>query len=305
MWSNPRSPFRLSSDQPRLEPLNGKPLMVHLAMSVEYWPFDKPMPRGIVPAPHGAQPAPPDVPNFSWVEHGVRAGVPRLMRMLRQRGLPVSVVANAQVADIYPSLMEAVVDAGWELVGHGFFQRSLKTVEDEGDEIRRSLARLEQVSGKRPRTWLGCGLGETFDTPDILKSEGVEFLHDWAVDDLPVWMRTRHGPLLALPYTFDLNDVPMYLVQGSSGDEIYKRVEATLATYDEELPDQCRVLTLSIHPHIVGAPHVAHHFGRALDLLMARDDVVFVTSSVMGDWFIQADGTHGAEMDALRDGSPE
>lgn len=305
MWSNPRIPFRLSSDQPRLAPLNGKPLMVHLAMSVEYWPFDKPMPRGIVPAPHGAQPAPPDVPNFGWVEYGVRAGVPRLMRMLRQRGLPVSVVANAQVADIYPALMEAVVDAGWELVGHGFFQRSLKTVEDEGDEIRRSLARLEQVSGKRPRTWLGCGLGETFDTPDILKAEGVEFLHDWAVDDLPVWMRTKHGPLLALPYTFDLNDVPMYLVQGSTGDEIFKRVEATLATYDEELPDQCRVLTISIHPHIVGAPHVAHHFGRALDLLMARDDVVFVTSSVMGDWFIQADGTHGAEMDALRDGPPE
>lgn len=304
MWSNPRIPFRLSSDQPRLEPLNGKPLMVHLAMSVEYWPFDKPMPRGIVPAPHGAQPAPPDVPNFGWVEYGVRAGVPRLMRMLRARGLPVSVVANAQVADIYPSLMEAVVDAGWELVGHGFYQRSLKAVEDEGEEIRASLARLEQVSGKRPRTWLGCGLGESFDTPDILKAEGVEFLHDWAVDDLPVWMRTKHGPLLALPYTFDLNDVPMYLVQGSTGDEIYRRVEATLATYDEELADQCRVLTISIHPHIVGAPHVAHHFGRALDLLMARDDVVFVTSSVLGDWFIQAEGTHGAEMEALRDGPP-
>jgi peptidoglycan/xylan/chitin deacetylase (PgdA/CDA1 family) len=304
MWSNPRIPFRLSSDQPRLEPLKGKPLMVHLAMSVEYWPFDKPMPRGIVPAPHGAQPAPPDVPNFGWVEYGVRAGAPRLMRMLRARGLPVSVVANAQVADIYPALMEAVVDAGWELVGHGFYQRSLKTVEDEGEEIRSSLARLEQVSGKRPRSWLGCGLGETFETPDILKAEGVEFLHDWAVDDLPVWMRTRYGPLLALPYTFDLNDVPMYLVQGSTGDEIYKRVEATLATYDEELADQCRVLTLSVHPHIVGAPHVAHHFGRALDLLMSRDDVVFVTSSVMGDWFIQADGTHGAEMDALRDGPP-
>lgn len=302
MWSNPRVPFRLSTEQPRLPPLNGKPLMVHLTMSVEYWPFDRPMPRGIVPAPHGAQPSPPDVPNFGWVEYGVRCGIPRLMKMLEKRGLPASVVVNAQVADVYPSVMDAVVGAGWELVGHGYFQRSLKTVEDEGDEIRRSLERLEQVSGKRPRTWLGCGLGESFDTPDILKAEGVEFLHDWAVDDLPVWMRTLHGPLLALPYTFDLNDVPMYLVQGSSTDEIFKRVEATLATYDEELPDQCRVLTLSIHPHIVGAPHVAHHFGRVLDLLMARDDVIFVTSSDIGDWFIQAEGTHGAAVDRFRDG---
>ena len=63
MWPNPRIPYQMACDRTRLEPLNGKPLMVHVVMNVEYWPFDRPMPRGIIPAPHGATPAPPDIPK--------------------------------------------------------------------------------------------------------------------------------------------------------------------------------------------------------------------------------------------------
>ena len=211
------------------------------------------------------------------------------MEMLARRDLPCSAFLNAQVADVYPSLMSAVVDAGWELVGHGWFQQSLKQAEDEGEVIRRCLDRLEQVSGQRPRAWLGPGLGETEDTPDILKAEGIEFLHDWALDDLPVWMRTKHGPMVGLPYTFELNDVPVYAIQNGSSDEFFKRVEATLAIFDRELKAQPRVMTLALHPHIIGVPHIAHHFEQALDLLMARDDTVFVTSSGMGEWYLDAD----------------
>ena len=109
MWSNPRVPFKLANERPRLEPLDGKPIMVHLAMNIEYWPFDRPMPRGIIPAPHGAQPEPPDIPNYSWVEYGLRCGMPRIMQMLDQRGLKASALLNAQIAEVYPSLMTAVL----------------------------------------------------------------------------------------------------------------------------------------------------------------------------------------------------
>lgn len=301
MWHNPRIPYRLSSDRPRLEPLGGKPLMVHIAMNIEYWPFDRPMPRGIIPAPHGATPEPPDIPNYSWVEYGMRVGMPRIMAMLAARGLPASAFLNAQVCDVYPSLADAVTAAGWELVGHGWFQQSLKQADDEASVIRRSLARLEQASGTPTRAWLGPGLGETPDTPDILKAEGVEFLHDWALDDLPVWMRTKHGPMIGLPYTFELNDVPIYAIQNASSDEILKRTRATVAVLERELDTNPRVLTLALHPHIIGVPHIAHWFEQALDLLAARNDTVFVTSSIMGDWFRKADGTDGAE---VMDGAP-
>jgi peptidoglycan/xylan/chitin deacetylase (PgdA/CDA1 family) len=106
---------------------------------------------------------------------------------------------NAQCADVYPSLAGATVEAGWELVGHGWFQRSLKQVEDEQAEIMRCLARLEQLSGRKVRGWFGAGGGESMQTPDVLKRCGVEFTHDWLVDDLPCWMTTSHGPLLYRP----------------------------------------------------------------------------------------------------------
>lgn len=304
MWSNPCVPFKLANECPRLEPLNGKPIMVHLAMNIEYWPFDRPMPRGIIPAPHGTKAEPPDVPNYSWVEYGLRCGMPRFMKMLEDRNLKASAFLNAQIADVYPSLMDAVHQAGWELVGHGWFQQSLKQAEDEGAVIRQCLSRLEEVSGTPSRAWLGPGLGETFDTVDILKENGIEFLHDWTLDDLPVWMRTKHGPMVGLPYTFELNDVPIYAIQNSSSDEILKRLEATLAVYERESEDQARILTFGLHPHIIGVPHIAYFFEMALDMLVNRTDTVFVTSSQMGDWFVQADGTGGADVAAFNDGSP-
>lgn len=304
MWPNPRVLYQMASDRRRLEPLNGKPLMVHLAMNVEYWPFDRPMPRGIIPAPHGAAATPPDVPNYSWVEYGMRVGMPRIMKMLTDRSLPASALMNAQVADVYPSLMKAIVDANWELVGHGWFQQTLKQVDDEAAVISKTLDRLQQADGKPVRAWLGPGVAETLDTVDILKEHKIDFLHDWAVDDLPVWLRTKHGPMVGLPYTFELNDVPVYAIQNGSCDEFLKRLEATLAVFEREIETNPRVLTLALHPHIIGVPHIAHFFEKALDLLMARDDTVFVTSSTMGDWFIQADGTDGAEVADYNDGFP-
>ena len=298
MWSNPRIPFQLADQRARLAPLNGKPLMVHVVMNIEYWPFERQMPRGILPAPHGRPADPPDVPNFAWVEYGLRCGMPRIMNMLKRRGIRASAFMNAQVADVYPSLAQEVVDAQWELVGHGWYQRSLKQSEDEADEIRRCLDRLASLVGRRPRAWLGAGMGETADTPDLLKAEGVEFLHDWLMDDLPCWMRTKHGPMLALPYTFELNDVINYAVQHSSSDEILKRLRTTLAIFEREIAEQeqPRIVTFGLHPHIIGVPHVAYYFEKALDTLVARNDVTFVTSSEIGDWFIKADGTMGADL---------
>ena len=305
MWSNPRVPFKLASERARLEPLNGKPIMVHLAMNIEYWPFDKPMPRGIIPAPHGAKPEPPDIPNYSWAEYGLRCGMPRIIEILKNRGLKASAFMNAQIADVYPSLMSAVVDAGWELVGHGWFQQSLKQADDETAVISKCLGKLKEVSGEAPRAWLGPALGETADTVDHLKEQGIEFLHDWTLDDLPVWMRTKHGPMVGLPYTFELNDVPIYVVQNCSSDEIFKRLEATLAVVEREAERQARIVTFGLHPHIIGVPHIAYYFEKALDLLVNRDDTVFVTSSQMGDWFVAADGTDGAEVAEFSDRPPE
>ena len=296
MSSNPRIPYQLASHRKRLEPPGGKPLIVNVVVNIEYWPIDRPMPRGVIPPPHGAQIQPPDVANFSWVEYGMRSGMARMLEMLGTHGITATTFFNAQVADVYPTLAEEVLDAGWEFVGHGWFQRSLKQVEDERAEITRCLTRLEQLTGKRPRGWFGAGGAETEHTPDILKAAGLDFLHDWVIDDLPCWLKTAHGPMVALPYSWELNDVPIWVVQSQSSDELNKRLDATLRVFEREMTKQPRVLTFGLHPHLIGVPHRAYWFEKALDQLQARPDTVFMTSSQIADWFVAADGTGGREL---------
>jgi hypothetical protein len=84
-----------------------------------------------------------------------------------------------------------------------------------------------------------------------------------------------------------------------------KRLEATLAVLERELDKQPRVLTLAMHPHVLGVPHRAYYLEKALDLLAQRRDVVFVTSSQIADWFLAADKTGLQDLDAALRAKPK
>ena len=286
--NNPRVPFELSSSRAKLAPPEGKPLIVHLVVNVESWPFDEPMPRKLITAPHGLESV-PDVPNFSWAEYGLRTGLPRLFKMFREKSVPASAFMNAGVVDDYPAVAAAIAAAGWEVVGHGFKQRSLQGEADEATLIERCLDKLASFYGVRPRGWLGPGLKETLETPDLLKAAGIDYLCDWVLDDLPCWMTTKHGPLICMPYTLELNDSPIYAMQTQSSPEMYRRFRDTLETFGEETKKNPRVLTLALHPHLIGVPHRIGYLARMIDELQARDDTIFMTGAGIADWFVEAD----------------
>ena len=305
MWPNPRVPHELSSNRKKLSPPDGKSLIVHTVMNIEYWPFDKNMPRGILPPPHGKSPDPPDLPNYSWVEYGMRVGLPRLFKLFAENNIPVSAFINAQVADIYPKAFDEVCKLNWELVGHGWFQESLRVAKDEEYVIKKSLDLLRKLSGQPVRSWFGPAGGETEQTPELLKGNGIEFLHDWLIDELPCWMRTKLGPIVAMPYTFELNDVPIWTVQNNSCDEMKKRVDATLNIFDEEKLYNTKIITLALHPHIVGVPQNFYYLKKIIEDLRKRDDVIFMTSSQIGDWFVKEDGTNGENLKPFLEQPPD
>ena len=289
MSSNPRIPYQLASDRRRLEPpAPGKRLIVHIVVNVEHWPFDQPMPRKLLPGPHGSDKV-PDVLNFSWVEYGMRTGLPRILDALQRRGLPASTTINATVIDIYPRAAEAMLAAGWEFMGHGWTQKALQNEPDEVATIDRCLERIHRFTGRRVRGWLGAGLSETLETPDVLKSRGLDYVCDWVVDDLPTWMRTRHGPLIAAPYSLDLNDGTLWAGTAMHSNAQYDRVVWTLETFEAELTRNCRVMVLPLHPHLVGVPHRMSWFNKILDLLLARNDTIFMSGSGVADWYAAAE----------------
>ena len=169
----------------------------------------------------------------------------------------------------------------------------LRVAKDEEHVIKKSLDLLRKLSGQSVRSWFGPAGGETEKTPEILKNNGIEFLHDWLIDELPCWMRTKSGPIVAMPYTFELNDVPIWTVQNNSCDEMKKRFDATLKIFEEEKNYNTKIITLALHPHIVGVPQNFYYLKKIIEDLKKRDDVIFMTSSQIGDWFIKEDGTNG------------
>ena len=287
--SNPRIPYQLASARPKVSPPGGKPLMVHIVVNVEHWQFDQPMPRKMLPGPHNID-AVPDVPNFAWAEYGMRMGMPRLIEMFAARGLPASCSFNAGVIDAYPACAEAIHEAGWEFIGHGVHQKAIEGDADEAALIELSLTKIEDFTGTRPRGWLGPGLRETDDTPDLLKAAGIDFVFDWVLDDLPCWMTTIHGPMIAMPYTLEINDSPIYAVERQSSPEIERRMNDTLACFHGELDRNPKVLTLGLHPHLIAVPHRIGYLAKMLDTLQARNDTVFMLGSEIADWFVEADG---------------
>lgn len=287
--TNPRVPFQMSSERKALKPpLPNKMLIAHVVLNVEYWPFDQPMPRKTLSTPHGMEPI-PDIPNYAWAEYGLRCGIPRLLDLLAAMKLPASVNLNSTVIDHYPSVARAMLNAGLEFIGHGYTQRLLHKEDNEEAIIRKALAQISAFTGKKVRGWMGPGFAQTFDTPDYLKKHGIEYNLDWILDDLPCWMRTKHGPLLCMPYGFELNDSLIYTVERQSSPELLQRLKDTLRTFEPELRHQPRVLTLGLHPHQIGVPHRMPYLAESLRLLAQRADTIFMTGSQICDWYLSAD----------------
>ena len=283
--ANPRIPYMLSSQRRRLPPLNGKPILVHLVVNVEHWQFDQPMPRTIITPPHGRETV-PDVPNFSWADYGMRAGLPRILKLFRELGLPASASFNAGVVDAYPAAAEAMLEAGWEFIGHGIHQKAMNHAEG-GEEalIRDAIEKIARFTGTRPRGWLSPGLRETVDTPELLRANGIDYVCDWCVDDLPSWMETRHGPLMAMPYNLEINDSIIYAVERHATGEMATRLARTLRLFEAEAADNTRILAIGLHPHLIAVPHRFHELVEIVEALRASDKVAFVTGSQICDWY--------------------
>ena len=286
--SNPRIPYEMSTTRKKLAPPGGKPLIVNLVVNVEHWRFEHGMPRKIITAPHGLEQV-PDIPNFSWAEYGMRCGMPRMLKAIGDRGLPACTSINAGVVEAYPACADAMLAAGWEFIGHGLHQRSMQGEDGEAELIQKALEILTRFTGKKMRGWLSPGLKETNDTIDILKRAGIDYVCDWVLDDLPTWMTTKHGPMIAMPYNLEINDSIVYAIEKHSSPEIYRRLVDTVAAFEPELKNRPRVLAIGLHPHLMGVPHRIGYLEKMLDLLMQRDDTVFLTGSEICDWFITVD----------------
>jgi peptidoglycan/xylan/chitin deacetylase (PgdA/CDA1 family) len=262
---------------------------VWLIVNVEQWSDTEPVPRTVLTPPAGGQPS-PDVPNWAWHEYGNRVGFWRMLRVLDNHAIPVALAINGSAVAAYPHITSAAAQRNWEFIGHGFTQTNMQKVANERTDIRRTTEAITIATGHRPRGWLGPGLTETWETPDILVEEGYHYVCDWVLDDQPTRLRTRSGPIVNLPYTQECNDVAMMLIQHHTADEYRQRA---VDQFDQLLADattdgSTRVMALVVHPYIMGAPHRLKYLDQALTHITSHNEARFFTGEQLLDWYLTA-----------------
>jgi peptidoglycan/xylan/chitin deacetylase (PgdA/CDA1 family) len=259
--------------------------VVWVIVNVEEWNPLETMPRAVLTPPAGGSPT-PDIPNWAWHEYGNRVGFWRIVEVLDQLGLPAALAINGSAITAYEPISRAALDRKWEFMGHGFTQKNMQKVANEREDIVKTRQAIVNFTGQPPRGWLGPGLTETWETPDILIEEGYDYVCDWVLDDQPAWLKTRTRPILNVPYTQECNDVAMMLIQHHVAAEYRNRAIDQFNQIYQDAAGSARVMALVVHPYIMGAPHRIRYFREALEHIRKHPDVLFWTGEQIHDWFV-------------------
>ncbi len=261
----------------------GKTLAVWIAPNVEVWDYDSPAGQAVSP---NLGKIVPDVVNYAWREYGMRIGLWRIADVLDAAGIKATVALNSLVCEHYPQAMEEMKKRGWEFMGHGTTNSeglAGLSLEKERETIRTILKTIEQSSGRKPRGWLGSGLAETYNTLDILAEEGVIYCGDWNADDQPFPLKVKAGKMFSIPYCMEINDIPLYMRKGYTGEQYYRSVMDQFETLYADSEKQARVMGIPLHPMISGQPLRIKYLQRAIAEIKSHERVWFATGSEIID----------------------
>ncbi|MGQ0751969.1 MAG: polysaccharide deacetylase family protein [Betaproteobacteria bacterium] len=283
----PRQRYRYSSPfkRPPLKLPEGR-LIVWPVVNIEDWSIHKPTPRHVSAPPGGQTGAIPDMPNWTWHEYGMRVGIWRLLDTLERLSIKPTLSINAKVCETCPEVAQPLLDAGWEFMAHCYEQASIHAIPDQAEMIARTVDVLEKFIGKRPTGWLGPGRTQKFDTLEHVKAAGFLWHGDWVIDDQPIWVHTLNGPMVALPYSCELNDIPIMVGGHHESNAMLKR---TVDAFDElysESEHSARVVCIAVHPYISGAAHRIRYFRELLAYMKSKPGVLFWNGERIYEWFV-------------------
>ena len=211
----------------------------------------------------------------SVYEYGSRVGLWRLLHLFAERRVPISVFAVAMALERPPAAARAIVEAGHEIVSHGWRWIDYQFVEEaiEQEHIRLAVDALTRLTGSRPLGWYTGRLGP--NTRRLVVEEGG-FLYDADAynDDLPYWVVVSGRPHLVVPYTLDNNDMKFGGYQGfNSGDQFFAYLRDAFDVLYAEGAERPRMMSVGLHTRLVGRPGRFAALQRFLDHVQRHSDV--------------------------------
>jgi allantoinase len=262
----------------------GARLALWVIPALEWFPLDM---KGQPFKPPGAlQTAYPDLRHYTLRDYGNRVGIFRVMQALERHGIRASVAVNAAVAVRYPSLLKELISRNWEILGHGLDMDHLhyEGMADEKALIQKTLQLLPKVRG-----WLSPAKSESHQTLDLLAEAGVEYVCDWVNDDMPYEVRTAAKNLFSMPHSSDIDDYAILVNNHHDEDEFRDQlIDQFELLYQEAETQGGRIMSISLHPWIVGQPYRIGALESALAHVMGKPGVWPATGAeILDAWKAQ------------------
>lgn len=268
-----RYEWSMLTDRPPVQWPGGKPLAVWINVSLQHFPMN---PSAKLKLPGSMTMPYPDLRHFTLRDYGNRVGIFRFMRAFDAFGIKPSFAINAELALRYPYLMGVIRERGDEVLGHSWSMDTphFTGAPDEAGVVQRSLATLRHLSGQAVRGWLSPGKLQSVETPELLKAEGIDYCADWVNDELPYRFHTAHGDLWNIPLATEIEDRFVVMdnlhAEASWAEQV---IDAFELLVQEARTHGGRLLTLSLHPWVMGQPHRIQHLEAVLSHIQASSEV--------------------------------
>ena len=276
------------TDRPRIRWPHDARVALWIAPNVEHYEFlppRDPQRNTWTRSPH------PDVQGYSYRDYGNRVGFWRMAEVLDRFGIVATASTNLAVFDHYPEVGAAMVERGWEIMSHGIYNtRYISSIDETAERAFyiECIEALRSHTGQQLRGMLGPAVSNTTATPDLMAEAGLIYHADWFHDDQPVPLATRSGQrLVSVPYSMELNDVPVF-TRHFSTDDFVDMAKAQLDVLRREADDDAggRVMCVALHPYLMGMPHRVDGLAAMLEYLMSHDDVWQTTASQIAQHYL-------------------
>jgi peptidoglycan/xylan/chitin deacetylase (PgdA/CDA1 family) len=219
-----------------------------------------------------------DLLQESAFEYGSRVGVWRVMRILDRAGVVATVFACGRALERNVDVAAAFVTRGYDFVGHGYRWRSHLELseEDERREIIEAIESIERTTGQRIEGWFTRALPSE-NTRRLLVEQGLSYDSDSLADDVPFYVDVEGQPHLVVPYALDVNDIRFWKGSLTTGREWlnYATDAFDMLYADAQMDGVPRLLSVGLHPRIIGRPSRAHALMRLLEHVKQRERVWF------------------------------
>ena len=271
-----RYDWSMLSDRPKVQWPDNKKVALWVNVCLQFFPLNQQGHPFKVP---GGMTMPyPDLRHYSLRDYGNRVGIYRILKALDKYGVTPTFSVSSRLAERTPYLMDMLKERGEEIACHGLHMDALhyggQDIDQERQQVTRSLDTLRKLSGQDIIGWLSPARSESENTPELLAEHGIKYFCDWVNDDMPYTFRTQKGDLVAMPLSNELEDRFILMNNLHSEDSYVEQICDACDFLVQEAESQGgRILSLNVHPWLLGQPHRIGKFEQALEYIMEKPEI--------------------------------